>query len=83
MDAAALGSLPDDIDALKTVLLAERALRLEGDAKLVLARAWAEDEAARAARVEAEFAVAKAKASDDAALIAHQRNRSASRLSAG
>ena len=30
-------------------------------------------ERARAARVEAELAVARAKASDDAALIAHQR----------
>src|SRR5678816_4460271 len=44
--------LPDDIDALRAALLAERA---------------------RAARVEAELAVAKAKASDDAAIIAHQR----------
>jgi transposase len=59
MDAAAFGSLPDDIDALKTVLLAERGMRL--------------DEAARAAHAEAELAVAKAKASDDAALIAHQQ----------
>ena len=59
MDTAELGSLPDDIDALKTVLLAERGLRL--------------DEAARAVRAEAELAVAKAKASDDAALIAHQQ----------
>src|ERR1700730_12223633 len=44
--------LPNDIDALKVTLLAERA---------------------RAARVEAELAVAKAKASDDRALIAHQQ----------
>src|ERR1700740_1932621 len=44
--------LPEDIDALRASLLAERA--------------WA-------ARVEAELAVAKAKASDDAAVIAHQR----------
>jgi transposase len=44
--------LPDDIDALRSALIAERA---------------------RAARVEAELAVAKAKASDDAAVIAHQR----------
>src|SRR5579862_3015132 len=43
--------LPEDIDALRAALLAERT---------------------RAARVEAELAVAKAKASDDAALIAHQ-----------
>jgi transposase len=45
-------ALPDDLEALKAVLLAERA---------------------RAARVEAELAVAKAKASDDEALIAHQQ----------
>jgi transposase len=51
--------LPDDIAALRAALLAEREKRLE--------------EAARAARIEAELAVAKAKASDDAALIAHQR----------
>ena len=44
--------LPEDIDALRAALLAERA---------------------RAARVEAERAVARAKASDDAVLIAHQR----------
>ena len=44
--------LPEEIDALRAALLAERA---------------------RAARVEAELAVARAKASDDAALIAHQR----------
>ena len=44
--------LPDDIDALRSALLAERV---------------------RAARVEAELAVALAKASDDAAVIAHQR----------
>jgi transposase len=44
--------LPEDIDALRAALLAERA---------------------RAARVEAELAVARAKASDDAAVIAHQR----------
>src|SRR5215217_5228525 len=44
--------LPEDIDALRAALIAERA---------------------RAARVEAELAVARAKASDDAAVIAHQR----------
>jgi transposase len=44
--------LPNDIDALKVTLLAERA---------------------GAARVEAELAVAKAQASDDRALIAHQQ----------
>lgn len=41
-----------------------------GALRAVLTRA--EDEAARAALVEAELAVARAKASDDAALIAHQ-----------
>jgi transposase len=44
--------LPEDIDALRAALRAERA---------------------RAARVEAELAVARAKASDDAAVIAHQQ----------
>jgi transposase len=44
--------LPDDIDALKVALLAERT---------------------RAVRVEAELAVAKAKASDDQVVIAHQQ----------
>ena len=55
--AAADEDLPEDIEALKAALIAERAKRI--------------DEAARAARVEAELAVAKA--SDDAAVIAHQR----------
>src|SRR3954452_17683235 len=50
--ATARRDLPEDIDALRTALLAERA---------------------RAARVEAELAVARARASDDAAVIAHQR----------
>src|SRR5215208_2799360 len=50
--ATAREDLPQDVDALKTALFAERA---------------------RAARVEAELAVAKAKASDDDTLIAHQR----------
>ena len=45
-------SLPDDVEALKAVLIAERA---------------------EAARVAAELAVARAKTSDDQALIAHQR----------
>ena len=45
-------ALPEDIEALKAALLAERA---------------------RAVQVEAELAVAKAKASDDQALIAHQQ----------
>src|SRR5438034_2205827 len=50
--AATREDLPEDIEALRAALLAERA---------------------RAARVEAELAVAKARASDDQALIAHQR----------
>src|SRR3954454_1167533 len=50
--AARREDLPEDIDALRAALLAERA---------------------RAARVEADLAVARAKASDDAAVIAHQR----------
>jgi transposase len=45
-------SLPDDVEALKAALIAERA---------------------GAARVAAELAVARAKASDDQALIAHQK----------
>jgi hypothetical protein len=51
--------LRNDIAALKAALVEERAKRIE--------------EAARAARVEAELAVAKAKASDDQAVIAHQQ----------
>ena len=47
--AAAREDLPEEVDALRAVLLAERA---------------------RAARVEAELAVARAKASEDEALIA-------------
>src|SRR4029077_3194565 len=47
------------IDALRAALIAERAKRI--------------DEAVRAARVVAELAVAKAKLSDDQAMIAHQR----------
>ena len=58
MDSA-LGALPDDIDALKAALIAERGERIA--------------EAARAAQAEAELAVARAKASDDQALIAHQQ----------
>jgi transposase len=57
--AAAREDLPEDVAALKAALIAERTKRI--------------DEAARTARVEAELAVAKAKASDDEALIAHQR----------
>ena len=57
--AAAREDLPKDVAALKAALIAERTKRI--------------DEAARTARVEAELAVAKAKASDDEALIAHQR----------
>ncbi len=58
MVATALDAVPDDIGALRAALTA--------------ALARAEDEATRAVRVEAELAVARAKASDDAALIAHQ-----------
>src|SRR5919205_1171395 len=50
--AAAREDLPEEIDALRAALLAERA---------------------HMARVKAELAVARAKASDDAAVIAHQR----------
>ncbi len=52
-------SLPDDVEALKAALIAARAEYVA--------------EAARAAQVEAELAVARAKASDDQALIAHQQ----------
>jgi transposase len=51
--------VPDDIDTLKAALADERRHRIA--------------EAARAARVEAELARAIAKASDDEALIAHQK----------
>ena len=54
-------ALPDDIDALKAALVAARDRHIA--------------EAARAARAEAELAVARAKASDDQALIAHQQLR--------
>jgi len=52
LPAPARDDLPDDIDELKTALLAERD---------------------RVARVAAELAVARAKASDGQALIAHQQ----------
>lgn len=52
-------AFPEDIAALRAALIAEREGRIA--------------EAAPAARVEAELAVAKAKASEDEALIAHQR----------
>ncbi|QKD16993.1 IS66 family transposase [Mesorhizobium sp. NZP2077] len=58
MVATALDAVPDDIGALRAALTA--------------ALARAEDETARATLIEAELAVARAKASDDAALIAHQ-----------
>jgi hypothetical protein len=58
MDSA-LGALPDDIDALKAALITERGERIAI--------------AARGAQAEAELAVARAKASDDQALIAHQQ----------
>src|SRR5271170_2590293 len=56
-----LGALPDNIEALKAALAAAR------DRHII--------EAARAAYAEAELAVARAKASDDQALIAHQQLR--------
>jgi transposase len=52
-------AFPNDIEALKAALVAERGERIV--------------EAARAARTEAELAVARAKASDDQALIANQQ----------
>jgi transposase len=55
------GALADDIDALKAALIAERGERVA--------------EAARAAHAEAELAVARAKASDAQAVIAHQQLR--------
>ena len=58
MDSA-LGALPDNIEALKAALVAARGERIA--------------EAARATQAEAELAVARAKASDDQALIAHQQ----------
>ena len=54
-------AFPNDIEELKAALVAAR------DARIV--------EAARAAYAEAELAVARAKASDDQALIAHQQLR--------
>ena len=56
-----LEALPDDIEALKAALVAARG---EGIA-----------EAARAAHAETELAVARAQASDNQALIAHQQLR--------
>src|SRR4030081_1961789 len=56
-----LGALPDDIEALKAALVAERGERIA--------------EATKAAQAEAELAVARAKASHDQALIAHQQLR--------
>jgi transposase len=52
-------ALPDDVASLQAALLVERAQRLEATA--------------RALRVEAELALARAEASDAAALIAHQQ----------
>jgi transposase len=51
--------LPDDIAALKAALLVARGASI--------------DAAARAGRVEAELAIARARASDDQALITHQQ----------
>src|SRR3979490_1258217 len=55
------GAVPDDIEAVKAALVAERGERIA--------------EATKAAQAEAELAVARAKASDDQALIAHQQLR--------
>jgi transposase len=57
--SADLAALPDDIDALKVALL--------------VARGTCIDATARALQVEAELAIARARASDDQALIAHQQ----------
>jgi len=54
----AADALPDDVDSLKAALLAERAR--------------CADATARALQVEAELACARAQASDDQAMIAHQ-----------
>ena len=59
--APGVDSIPDDIEALKAALVAERGERLA--------------EAARAAHAEADLAVARAKASEDQALIAQQKLR--------
>jgi hypothetical protein len=58
MDAD-LGALPDDLDALKAALLLERARMREVTAECDVRGA--------------ELAVARAKASEDLALIAHQK----------
>jgi transposase len=57
--ATTTDALPDDVDALKAALLAERARSA--------------DAMARALQVEAELAIARAQASDDQAMIAHQK----------
>jgi transposase len=57
--SADLAALPDDIDALKVALL--------------VARGSCIGATARALQVEAELAIARARASDDQALIAHQQ----------
>src|SRR6201993_2830941 len=59
--APGVDSIPDDVEALKAALVAERNERLV--------------EAARAVEVTAELAVARAKASEDQALIAQQKLR--------
>jgi hypothetical protein len=56
-----VANLPDDVDALKAALTAERAKMREVVAERVAGAA--------------ELAVARAKASDDLALIAHQKLR--------
>ena len=67
MDAA-LDALPDNVETLKQALLSARTQAQE--ALVQTALVTAEKDA-----VAAELAVAKAKASDDLALIAHQKLR--------
>ena len=67
MDAA-LDALPDDVETLKQALLGARTQAQEALAQTALV-------AAEKDVVAAELAVAKAKASDDLALIAHQKLR--------
>ena len=67
MDAA-LDALPDDVETLKQALLSARTQAQEALVQTTLVTA--EKDA-----VAADLAVAKAEASDDLALIAHQKLR--------
>jgi transposase len=58
---AALDALPDDVETLKKALLS--------------ARTQVQEALVQTALVAAELAVAKAKASEDLAMIAHQKLR--------